>query len=94
MFGFGHAGRFVLQKKRDIRTQSSGQFAHFFRSQRPAEEFIQRKQRCGGVAAAAAKAGGQRDFFLQMNMDTVGDFGRLQKRGRRAVNEILSIHRQ
>jgi hypothetical protein len=84
----------VLQKKRNVRPECCGKFMQLFRSERLTEKFIQREQRRGGVAAATAKAGGKRNFFLQMNTDTVGDPGRLQKRSRRAVNEILSVRRQ
>jgi hypothetical protein len=66
----------------------------FFQNERLIEQFIQRKQRRGGVAAATAEASGQWYFFLQMNTDTVSDPGRLQKRSRRAVNEILFVRRQ
>jgi hypothetical protein len=43
-----------------------------FSAERLAEQFVQREQRGRGVAAAAAQAGGQRNFFLQMNFYAVG----------------------
>jgi hypothetical protein len=63
------------------------------RGQRPAEQFVQREQRGRGIAAAAAQAGGERDFFLQMDMRTPRKFAPA-KTGGRAVNQIFGIHRQ
>ena len=55
---------------------------NFAGGKRLVEQFVQREQGGRGVAAAAAEAGGQRNFFLQMDSDAVADFCRLQKRRR------------
>jgi len=86
--------RFVLEKERDVRTECRGNLKKFFRSERPAEQLVQREQRRRSVAAAAAESGGERDFFLQMDFYAGGNLRRREKRGGRAVNEVFGIGRQ
>jgi hypothetical protein len=72
----GGERRLVLEEKRNVRAERRGEFAQFFAGKRLVKQFVQREQRRRGVAAAAAQAGGERDFLLQMDFYAVGNFRR------------------
>ena len=64
----------VVKKKRNVGAERGGQFVQFFQRQRRAEKFVERGEGHGGVGAAAADAAGQRQIFLKMDADAVGNF--------------------
>ncbi len=58
------------------------------------KQFIQAQQGRGGIAAAAAQTGGERDFLFQVDADAVADIRRAEKCGSGALDKIASVRRQ
>ena len=90
----GGERRLVVKKKRHVGTERGGQFVQFFQRQRRAEKFVERGKSHRRVGAAAADAAGQRQIFLEMDADAVGNFRGGEKRGGGAVDEIFRVRRQ
>ena len=62
--------------------------------QRRTEQLIQPEQSCRRVAAAAAEPGGQGNLLFQVDADAGVELLQGQKGFRRAIDEILPVHRQ
>src|SRR5882724_2470333 len=80
---------FVLQKKRNVRTERSRNFIEFFRRKRLFKKFVEREQGRRRIAAAAAKPGGQGNSFPQINCYAIADFRRREEVFRRTENQIF-----
>ena len=86
--------RFVLQKEIDVRAEGGSQLAQGGGGERRTEQFVQAQQSGRGVAAAAAKSGRERDFFIEMDFNAIGNVRCRQESGRGAMHEISGIGRQ
>ena len=80
------------KKKGHIRTKLRRDRLKLFRRERVTEDFVQGKERRGGVAdAAAAETGRERDVFFQAQAHAVGDARRFEEKLRGAIDEVSGI---
>jgi hypothetical protein len=87
----GQTGSF-FEKEDDIRTEGGAEPAQDIWIQRPVEQFVQPEQCMGGVAAAASQAGFHRNPLLEMDSNSLRDFGFGEERGGGAMDQVSWVH--